>query len=245
MTNEQEKLRILARVRKMLALAGNEGATEGERDNALRMAHATLAKHNLELAEVEAAGKPQTEKRDIVKREYYGRPWARTASRAIADMCFCFYLITPAKQASQCVNWFIGRESNAISAAELAEWVVRSIWKEAQFRARSLGEGNEYARNFASAATAAVAARCEALKKAATATSTESAPGTALVLANHYQVERVKNQEHLASEGIKLRNIASTRKALNNAHALNSGREYGQSINLNRSVTGATQRKLT
>lgn len=74
MTNDSEKIKILGRIRKMLALANNEGASEGERDNALRMAHATLAKYNLDMAEVESSGKPQQEARAIVKKQYYGRP---------------------------------------------------------------------------------------------------------------------------------------------------------------------------
>lgn len=43
---------ILEKVKKLLALAGNAGATEGERDNALRMAHGLLAKHNLDMADL-------------------------------------------------------------------------------------------------------------------------------------------------------------------------------------------------
>jgi len=39
----------------MLRLANDAGASEGERHNAMRMAHATLAKHNLDLASVESA----------------------------------------------------------------------------------------------------------------------------------------------------------------------------------------------
>lgn len=245
MTNDSEKIKILGRIRKMLALANNEGASEGERDNALRMAHATLAKYNLDMAEVESSGKPQQEARAIVKKQYYGRPWARIASQAIADMCFCFYLITPAKRANQCVNWFIGRESNATSAAELAEWVVNSIWREAAKRANALGYGNEYARNFATAATTTVAARCAALKKAATSTSTEGAPGTALVLASHYQLELQKNREHLEASKITVNTMKTRMKDLRNSHALNAGTEYGKSINLNRQVTGDTVRKLT
>ena len=56
MSYEEDKARALARVRKMLALANDAAATEGERENALRMAHATLAKYNLELAEAVERG---------------------------------------------------------------------------------------------------------------------------------------------------------------------------------------------
>ena len=53
--SDDERNKILARVRKLLNLANNAAATEGERDNAMRMAHATLAKYNLSLAEASGA----------------------------------------------------------------------------------------------------------------------------------------------------------------------------------------------
>ena len=45
---------ILDRVKKMLAIANDSAASEGECDNALRMAHNTLAKHNLDMADLNA-----------------------------------------------------------------------------------------------------------------------------------------------------------------------------------------------
>jgi hypothetical protein len=46
--------KILSRIQKMLALANDLAATEGERDNALRMAYNLMAKHNLDMVTVEA-----------------------------------------------------------------------------------------------------------------------------------------------------------------------------------------------
>ena len=77
MTTEFNKDKGLERVKKMLTLANDAGATEGERDNALRMAHATLAKHNLTLSEAEAAGSTPEEKRCDGAIETRNMPWAR------------------------------------------------------------------------------------------------------------------------------------------------------------------------
>ncbi len=52
MTTDNEK--VLDKVRKLLALANNEAASEGERDNAMRMAHKLLTMHQLEMADVDA-----------------------------------------------------------------------------------------------------------------------------------------------------------------------------------------------
>src|SRR6187399_1869298 len=81
---------VVRRVKKMLTLAADAGAAEGERDNAIRMAHALLAKHNMTVAQVEAANA------DSKKEERTGgisvtrdQPWARQTASAIARLFFC------------------------------------------------------------------------------------------------------------------------------------------------------------
>lgn len=48
--------KIINRVKKMMALANDPAASDGERENALRMSYAILAKYNLDMTDVE--GKP-------------------------------------------------------------------------------------------------------------------------------------------------------------------------------------------
>ncbi len=245
--NAQDKRdRIVSRIRKMLELANNAGATEGERDNALRMAYSTLAKHNIEMAEVQARGKPVSEEgRIIVKREFFGRPWARMCSNAIADMCFCLYLVTPGRTPRECINWFVGLESNATTAADLAEFVTKSIWSEGSRKAKAVLAGNEYIRNFATAAAYEVQRRCAELKKAGEEqTEPEfSVPGTALVLASFYQQEKLNNQR-LIDATTKTRELKSRAKATYNFDAQAHGREYGKRVSLARQLTGTNNPKL-
>ena len=44
---------IIEKIRKLLALANGTGAADQERESALRMAHALLAKHNLSMSDTE------------------------------------------------------------------------------------------------------------------------------------------------------------------------------------------------
>jgi len=44
--------KIIEKIQKLLALGSCTGATDGERDNALRMAHGLLLKHNLSMVKV-------------------------------------------------------------------------------------------------------------------------------------------------------------------------------------------------
>jgi hypothetical protein len=92
-TMDFDKAKILSRVRKLMALANDAGATEGERDNAIRMAHATLAKYNLSISEVEASGKTTDEKRVIDNDlRTIAHPWIVTVMHGIAALYFCEYL---------------------------------------------------------------------------------------------------------------------------------------------------------
>src|SRR3954471_16442005 len=93
MTREETD-KIAARIRKMLALSRDAAATEGERDNALRMAHATLAKYNLTLAQADAAGTKTEEQRQKAGMTVREHPWMRSVAAGIARLFFCefFYI---------------------------------------------------------------------------------------------------------------------------------------------------------
>jgi hypothetical protein len=78
---------VLERVRKLLALGTNAGATEGERDNAMRMAHALLAKYNLDMAQVQMETGEVSEDRRVptisVLRSPLGSHRSSTYSQAV------------------------------------------------------------------------------------------------------------------------------------------------------------------
>src|SRR5262245_9216722 len=83
--------RVLERIQKILRLANDAGATEAERDTAMRHVHANLAKYNLSLVEVEShQGKKPTlvQERKVDRAIFIVRPWARIICVGVADMCF-------------------------------------------------------------------------------------------------------------------------------------------------------------
>lgn len=116
MTASTKKDVVLSRVRKMLALANDAAVSEGERDNALRMAHATLAKYNLSLSEAETAGADADESRvSDSAAETIGHAWLRTIFYAVAQLYFCKYY-TARLNGQKVRHYFIGRESNTTTA---------------------------------------------------------------------------------------------------------------------------------
>lgn len=228
--------KIIARIKKMLALASDSGATEGERDNALRMAHAYLAKYNLDIATVEQSTKKQNndEPRVETARKFYGRaPWARQVASGIGKMMFCYYFYTTDRHdRSNVSHWFIGRHSNSVSASILAEFIVKSVISQAK-KGAATSFDIDYARTFCVGAAGRIAARCEEIVAHATKKET-AAPGTALVLANLYSSEMEANKQMTLKHKLVVKQ--SRTKALYSSEAYEAGRKYGNSVSLNQSI---------
>lgn len=240
--DEQTQNRVLARVRKMMALANDAAASEGERDNALRMAHATLAKYNLSMAAAEAAGQTPEEKRLGVPMESRSwDAWERRVAKSVAELFFCRYFYTLGNwDGIRIKHMFIGKESNIYTAQEMAKYVIKSINTEAMRRAKA-ETGNPkgtFWRDFCKGAAQRIGERCHELLAAAEK-STERAPGTALVLASVYQSEKIANDHHLTVVmRVRLGRGAATRSPSTGGYG--AGREFGGRVSLNRQVGSST-----
>lgn len=201
------KDKILERVQKMMRLANDSAASEGERDNALRMAHATLAKYNLHMAYEDVAKKPAGEKRvdgTVALREY---AWMRGVGLAVGMLFFTKFFLTPThkKHALYC---FVGKESNVYTSIEMCKYLLSSINREASRRAVAAGEtpkGN-YWRSFCKGAVAKLYSRCAEIRaNAEKMESTKASTGTSLTLASVYRTEMQANDEYLAAQNLKLK----------------------------------------
>lgn len=256
MTDERQ-LKILRRVRKMMKLANDAGASEGERDNAMRMVHATLAKHNLNMSLVAATDESvQEEKRGSLRKAYLGKPWAISISAAIARMYFCHYHYNTmggnAGPTQKAVHVFVGRESNVVTAQEMAQFVVESVNREAQRYQRSIGGRYSDYRAFAQGAMMRIRDRCAKIEEEAKTNGVEdvptdgevdATPGTALVLASLYQKETEANTAFVAHVFGELKDGRSQTLAPN-AAARQAGKQYGDKVSLHKQVDRSDQKKL-
>lgn len=231
-----ENEKVLSKVRKLLKLAADAGATEGERDNAMRMAHGLLAKYNLDMAAVEAAGgEAPDEARGKLSAEFYGRPWARRVAIAIGKLFFCSYLYHQHSDAKKTKHVFIGRKSNAITALEMTRYLVESIQREARARARSSDEGSSFARSFALGAAMKINERVNQLIRDSEKQSVQPTTGTAIVLASLYATEREKNALVVRQEyPVLYRSKAG--KGLTSFEGYAQGQAYGATVSLNRQI---------
>jgi len=245
MTNDK----VLSKIRKMLELAGNAGATEGERANALSQAHKWIAKYNIDMATAmqgvgEARNAAADEKRTQTCEKYFGEVWARQVSHAIGGLFFCKYFFASlGANTSNVLHTFVGRESNTVTAMEVARYVVNSIYKEAMTYKRDHGLHYSDYRAFANGAMKKVVARCFQLKDKPEVEEEQkqltNGAGTALVLANFYKTEEEANAEYVKRLLGELRKSKGHTKALRNRDAINAGYAYGDKVSLNPQLGGA------
>lgn len=237
-----EQERILNRVKKMLNLANDAGATEGERDNALRMAYATLQKHNIDMATVEghtiAKNGATTEKREKVQAEYVAHHWARVASMAVAELFFCTYYYSRYQRSGKVTHSFVGRTANAVTAAEMSAYVCLSIQKEGARHAKHLGGGAQ--RDFCKGAVTKIVRRCYDMRREAEkAPATPAAGSMALVLKSFYESEATANKQFLVKQlNVIVKEKSASDRRPKDYDAYRAGTEFGSKMNLDRQVKG-------
>jgi hypothetical protein len=222
----------------MMAIANDAAASEGERDNAMRMSLKLLAKHNLSMATIEESAAPEERGQTIMS----GRndPWARQVASAVAQLFFCKYYYCAYTKETRCEHHFIGLESNTATAMEMARYVINSVRTEAAKFAKDNPRSTP--RDFAKGATARIYARCLQLRADAERDSVaDAAPGTALVLASVYKQEEAANAALLAAMGTKLKS-GKSREHSASSTGYWAGHEYGGKVGLNRQLGGDRRR---
>ena len=220
--------KVLERVKKMLALGNDAGATEGERETALRMAYNLLAKYNLSLSDL-----PDDQNNEVRERQdtvISADRWARSLAYAVAKLFFCRYFYSRTGTSGKDKHCFVGRQSNVNTARYMTEYLIKSIKREATSRYSS--PTSPHGRSFCVGTVDSIRKRVEEMIK----TDTESTPGTALVLASLHQREEDANNKWLEQAGTSLTTSKSRADNSLRAGAFYDGRDYGKTVSLNQQV---------
>ena len=219
----QEK--IIEKIRKLVALGTNGGATEGERENAMRMAHALLAKHNLDESDLATA--EEREKRILSSVIEYKARWVGVSAAGIAELFFCKVFTTkiPANYTGKnagkkCIYTFVGLESNVETAKLMLSWIIKSVMKE-----QRNGKWNE---SFCIGAGSRIQIRCMEISQARKPIS----EGRGLMVIDMHDDERAKNDQFLKDMEIDLVK-AKERKQNLDYTSYQAGSEFGSKIQLN------------
>jgi hypothetical protein len=211
----------------MLALANDAGATEGERDTAMRHAQSYLTKHNLEMDDI-------VEKREVrIDHENGGfaTPWACAISMQIAKLYFCSYYRGRKLTSCTSMHHFVGKESNATTAALMASFIVTAIKREASKLyggdttpgARAFGKGAAY-KIFTRVSEMLATGEVEGLPQS-----------TALRVVSLHKREQEENEAFIKGSGTELRSGRSSGGSVDLA-AFAKGESFGGEIGLNTQV---------
>jgi len=235
MTDQTSNDKIIARIKKMMALAKDAGASQGERDNAMRMAYNTLAKYNLDESDL-----TEEEAREILGFMGPSGPWCRRVANSVAGLFFCNYYSQ--RTGKKLTHKFVGKNANALTAQLMTEYVIKSIEGEAGKIARKEKFDSTWKTNFAKGAASIIYDRCLELREKQSEELVAST-GTGMVLASLYKRERDANSGYLASIGIKLRKRASTEQGAGGG-GFSAGKEFGAGISLHGQVGGKASGQL-
>ena len=226
---------VLEKIKKLIKLATNSGATEGERDNAMRMAHNLLAKHNLTEEDLS-----DEELRQIIelKSSYIINKWVRILGNSIAKLYFCKYYYS--NGSIKKAHNFIGKTSNATTASMMTEYLVKSIRKEANGMSKTYNLDNAYITAFCMAAAVAIANRVQGIVEQSANEQITTGNGTSVVLASFYKTEEEQNAAYLSGQGVTTV-TAKSKNVKYNRNGLSDGKAFGNTVSLNNQVGGNRQ----
>jgi hypothetical protein len=232
--------KVLARIRKMLAIANDNAAGgEHERDAAMKMVLSLLAKHNLAMSDVAAADRPDEEARIQHREMYYDYGWMRVMADAVAKLYFCHLFTTKSGKKDRSYFTFVGLESNVATAKEMFDYLSKSVVAEASRETTKRGENQTFKWSFCKGASFKIHERCKKLRAEAEAESQpKESTGTALVLASVYQREAEANALAIQQAGIKLKQSGPLVTRNTRGDGYGAGQKYGSTVGLNKQLKG-------
>lgn len=244
-TDQQPEVsnKTLGRIKKMLALANDPGATEHERDTALQMAYKLLAKHNLQMSDLpgDASNEPREQQNNTISAD----KWARNLSGHVAKLFFCKYFYSTTRTSGKDNHHFVGKQSNVVTAMYMAEYLIKAIKREAtrRYKSPTTPEG----RSFCVGTVHTIGRRVEEMQKQdQTDDAGVPVPGTALALVKLHDSELALNMAFLENGGISLTKPKARADNSLRSDAYRDGRAHGKTVSLNQQVgtSAATKRTL-
>lgn len=132
--------KIIARIQHLIALAKNN-PNEHEAEAAANQAQALLAKHNLEMASIEASGGTVADDSGgiRVKEEAKGKAmykWQRDLMEAVANLNYCYHRVGHTGKYNKASVWtrqpfhfIVGRQVNVLSARLMFDYLTETVEK--------------------------------------------------------------------------------------------------------------------
>lgn len=207
--------KIIEKIKKLFALANNEGATLNEAENAMRMARKLLDKHNLSMGDLADL----KEEVSVEFRNAQDVPWMRSLIHAISTLYNCKYFVSR-NFGSEPKHIIIGTESNRITSGLIINRLEYLIKKE--------GKGKGAA--FRNGAAVGVWTTVQAIQKERR--EEEAVVGTGLMLIDVDKKQMGAADDFLKGMGLNLTKSKSKTKMSSD------GYQYGKGLSVNPQMGG-------
>jgi hypothetical protein len=251
MSNEK----IIDRIKKLLALGNNAGATEAEAATAMAKVSEILAEHNLTMSQVDAASIKDDEQVQGHKGRSTNRnnKWEVHVFAGAAELNFCFYYTNNQYNAAgnldRLQHVVVGKPVNVIAAELLADYLVATINKMAKAYsvtgeccAAALMAGTSAAmatHRYKQGMSIKLRRRMDELKVLRSATQTKTSDGRNLpALQDAYDASKQQIDLWMAKADLNLR--TTQQKLKGKSAALHHGLRDGEKVNLDQQIGGSS-----
>lgn len=222
---------IKEKIQKMLELA-KRGGTEAEAETAMRMVLEALAKHNLNMSDVEDTAE---EDEDVIEVSTDGSKftWQGILWNALSELYFCQVYSKRYRLNGKDYKSFVlvGRKSNVETAKSVITYLIQL--------GEELSQGGDtlYRNSFKNGYSHRIAERCREEKRKATDNKLIGNADLAPMIINLYAVTKTENHDYLAAKGVRLVNRAISTNS-RDANGYNAGRDAGGKVSLRNSAQG-------
>lgn len=221
----QEALKVIEKVKKLLALSKDKGATEAEAQVAAAKAMELLHAHNLDMLTVERSKNAGSSQREDAKLSGGLYRWQRQLWESVSELHFCMYwAIKGLDKGSKYEHRVLGSQVNVVGTKVMAEYLQQTIDRLAGEWAKQTGNHffSKSAISYREGMSSRICSRLRELKWEGMEADRKkqdeermrtrhpaAAPGTALVLADVAQSEREANDDYLYGDGYSARQRAA------------------------------------
>ena len=234
-------IQIITKVQKILSRTSARGATEAEAATAMQMAHVLLAKHGLNMGDIQAAEDRSRAKEKPIDFESGNKiaDWEIKIMNATARLYFCSAIVINGNNLHM-----IGQRHNVVIASLMAEYFLSTIERLSK---EMLLKGKKYKKQWIIGCASRLEERIfeqlrNSKKQETQVENAENLP----VLASMYKTHEDANRKYMQDKWGHSR--AFNFKSIKDSAAFKSGREGGNKINLNTQVgerkTGNSQKRL-
>lgn len=241
--NDRDK--IVNRIRKLLALAGNNPSEE-EAEVAMSMALKMLAKYDLSMSDIPDQSGMDPSMGPVTEESWQSRlnyPWARTVAGAVAKLYFCSYFYRRHREGRTTTveHVFVGQQHHSIAARSFTEWLINATAKAARTAQREAAAPHYFRTNFQLAASQVIHWRCvDMIEKAKTRgvdISDEGKGHSLVVIDSLYKKTHEANRLHITTTYGRLRsNNRAVARGGSGVGGSTEGRAFGESVQLNRQI---------